>query len=629
MCDTVVVVRGEGDARKVWFAKNSDRPPDEAQHIERYGPRRTSRVMCTHMAIDDVEQTLPVLLSRPAWMWGAEMGANAAGLCVGNEAVFAWRKPPRMGLTGMDLVRLTLERARTVDEGLSVLEDLLTRYPQGGACAEGAPSQRYWSTFILADASGAAIVETLGKQRRTQRVLGARAVSNATLSFPRQENAIVAACGFGRQRSARLASLAEAATSPEDLMAALGDHAGHDAPRAGPLLGTLDHVCMHGGGVAPAVTARGWVSELTSTGVRHWVSNAPQPCTGGFREEPVEDGEESGENAGPASRASHDHTRAARSAATVAACSVLLSCLLACAGAPDAPGEVPFTLLSANVGTMQLDCEHYAYNLCEADIEDEAAASIAALSPDIVVLQEVTTEAQCAAIEEQDPSRVCHPSRTAEVPAQIDRLLGRDYDVRCDARAGFECYGVRADAGLFLDDEVSTPALPDGCDPNFSVSAIDVRLLAGEGDGVELRLLNGHPASGWAYACRAAGVRLLFEVLASDEHINLVAGDMNLDPWQHADESVRAWDEHVAFDNEIAPEGDGPRFRYHSGVVEASPPIPSIVTPLGELVLDHVVSDGASGGCVTLDGREGAPRLVQSLDMDHRALFCELAVPRQ
>lgn len=53
-------------------------------------------------------KTHAVILSRPSWLWGAEMGANEHGVCIGNEAV--WTKEPvgeGEALLGMDLLRYT------------------------------------------------------------------------------------------------------------------------------------------------------------------------------------------------------------------------------------------------------------------------------------------------------------------------------------------------------------------------------------------------------------------------------------------------------------------------------------------------------------------------------------------
>lgn len=125
MCDTFVAlppVTGDGS---VIFGKNSDREPNEAQILE-YHPGRVhalpADIACTYVKIPQVKETYATLLSRPFWMWGAEMGANEKGVVIGNQAV--WTRMPLIktnSLTGMDMLRLALEQSGNADQALETI----------------------------------------------------------------------------------------------------------------------------------------------------------------------------------------------------------------------------------------------------------------------------------------------------------------------------------------------------------------------------------------------------------------------------------------------------------------------------------------------------------------------------
>ena len=97
MCDTLGRISGE----YAFFAKNSDRSPNEAQVLEYHTAQTdlSGEVNCTYISIPQAKSTYAVLLSRPSWMWGAEMGVNSCGLCIGNEAVFTKGAYGKTGLT--------------------------------------------------------------------------------------------------------------------------------------------------------------------------------------------------------------------------------------------------------------------------------------------------------------------------------------------------------------------------------------------------------------------------------------------------------------------------------------------------------------------------------------------------
>lgn len=182
MCDTFVALKTSTSSGNTILAKNSDREPDEAQallHIPRM-KHSSAHVTCTYIAIPQVSETYEVLLSKPFHMWGAEMGVNEFGLTLGNEAVFTTVKMSRKnnGLTGMDMIRLCLERCTNAVEALTLIQDLLSIYGQDACGGYKNTSFYYHNSFIIADPQEAYVLETAGKSWAYRKILDHHSISN-------------------------------------------------------------------------------------------------------------------------------------------------------------------------------------------------------------------------------------------------------------------------------------------------------------------------------------------------------------------------------------------------------------------------------------------------------------------
>jgi hypothetical protein len=183
MCDCVVAMRAATSTKSTLFAKNSDRPPGEAQRIEWLPPRSDDgAIRTTHIEIaPHGAETIGTVVSRPWWMWGVEHGVNQAGLAAGNETIYTTLDPRGFppALTGMDLVRLVLERSTTAADGVAEIGRLLERYGQGGSGHHGV-DRPYWSSFLIADRDESWVVETSGSTWAAEKVRRTRAISNRT-----------------------------------------------------------------------------------------------------------------------------------------------------------------------------------------------------------------------------------------------------------------------------------------------------------------------------------------------------------------------------------------------------------------------------------------------------------------
>ncbi len=182
MCDTFIALPAVTGTGHTIFGKNSDREPNEAQAIVRF-PRMkcaTKTLQCTYLEIPQVAETYEVILSKPFWMWGAEMGVNEFGVTIGNEAVFTKVKfnKNNNGLTGMDLLRLALERSKSANEALNCITDLLKTYGQDACGGYKNKDFFYHNSFIIADSQESWVLESAGYEWVAEKIKSFRSISN-------------------------------------------------------------------------------------------------------------------------------------------------------------------------------------------------------------------------------------------------------------------------------------------------------------------------------------------------------------------------------------------------------------------------------------------------------------------
>ncbi len=189
MCDVLVAMPDATKKGTVVFAKNSDRPAGECQvlHYSHGAARKAEKVVqCCYVTVPQTHRVLATLGCRPYWCWGYETGMNEAGVVGGNTSVFTreLRRAPEQkipGLTGMELLRLGLERGCSAEEAVEVIVQLLEEYGQWGSGVRGCDHLQgsYDNAFLLADRREAWILETAGRRWVASRITGGvRSISN-------------------------------------------------------------------------------------------------------------------------------------------------------------------------------------------------------------------------------------------------------------------------------------------------------------------------------------------------------------------------------------------------------------------------------------------------------------------
>lgn len=313
MCDTIVATPAYSKNGKMLFAKNSDRSPNEPQFLQHipakdYDLDKNPTLKLTYVSVPQVGHTYEIAISRPSWMWGAEFGFNEFGLNIGNEAVFTKEKYVKTeGVTGMDMLRLALERCKSAKEALDFLCEFVESHEQGGNCGYGKKFY-YHNSFLIADSVDAYVLETAGRFWVRKKVKDYFAISNCLCldeydecSEGLVENAIkhgwckskedfnFVKCyteplftKFAKGRERRMAAmniLKSGAPDVKTFMSILRTHGG----KAVDGFQEVGSICMHAGGVVGDHTTASYVAEIDGKNSAYFVTGSSMPCIALFK----------------------------------------------------------------------------------------------------------------------------------------------------------------------------------------------------------------------------------------------------------------------------------------------------------------------------------------------------------
>ena len=311
MCDCLCSLHDGGTL----FAKSSDRPPGEAQIVEALPARGGGNPLHTQYLTLPDAGAAGILGARPTWLWGLEHGVNDHRVAIGNEQLWTVDNPAEQpdALTGMDLVRLGLERSRSASEAVDVITSLVEEVGQGGI-GDRDDHKAYFSSFLVADPAEAWVVETSARTWAARSVVrdeGGVALSNRislSTDWTIASADVVAAGDFDRWRrqssptahaDRRLRITTPVATGtvgPREVAAVLRHHGerawgrpGNDPDDVAGLppavidrLGTGVSLCMHLHDVQATTSSMiSWLPADPDRVVRGWVASG-SPCVSVF-----------------------------------------------------------------------------------------------------------------------------------------------------------------------------------------------------------------------------------------------------------------------------------------------------------------------------------------------------------
>lgn len=292
MCDTL----GSLAKGKALFGKNSDRSPNEPQILE-YIPAAMhgeAELKATYITVPQVKETHGVLLSRPTWMWGAEIGVNDCGVCIGNEAVFTLGKYGKTGLTGMDLLRMALERSEDAKSAVKTVIDLLEQFGQGGNCGYD-HDFFYDNSFLIMDRGELYVLETCGKKWVYKKYEKASISNRLSICADGDEYSGGTAYDFrarhteqfftfGSGSGARRKQTQSCLAGIEDIGGVMSALRVHAPDVKNPFAkGSVGSACMHFGGMVGDHTTQSLAVDLRPDKTIVWATGSSTPCVSLFK----------------------------------------------------------------------------------------------------------------------------------------------------------------------------------------------------------------------------------------------------------------------------------------------------------------------------------------------------------
>ena len=291
MCDTIGKIIND---RYAIFGKNSDRAVNEPQVVEYYEAKdyKDNEILkCTYISIPQAKHTNAIVLSRPTWLWGGEIGVNEYGLCIGNEAVFTKGKYGKDSLIGMDLLRLALERTKTPLDAIKCITDLLHEYGQGGNC--GYDSDFYYNnSFLIMNQKEIYVLETKDKDyvyKKYSHITISNCLSieddgdiyaNCKCNFKKKYSDFIMTTG-SKSNARHALSMSCPLNNKEDMFKLLSKHAENALPF---IKGSVGSVCMHASNSLTAdQTTMSMVVELIDNDIKIWLTGCSLPCVSLFK----------------------------------------------------------------------------------------------------------------------------------------------------------------------------------------------------------------------------------------------------------------------------------------------------------------------------------------------------------